>query len=85
MGSKPKPKTPAKPQASNCLILVKSPIGTDTNFLLLAIRNAFNNAFLEKGIKGLVVALVTKSYGQNLVVITIGAFSTKFLLEKQPI
>jgi hypothetical protein len=85
VGSKPKPKTPAKPQASNRLILVKSPTGTDTNFSSLATRNAFNNAFSEKGIKGPVVASVTKSRGQNLVVTTTGAFSAKFLLEKQPI
>jgi hypothetical protein len=65
--------------------LSESPNSTDTNFLPLVTRNVFNKAFLEKGIKGPVVASVTKSWGRNLVVTTTDAFSAKFLLDKQPI
>ncbi|PVH68873.1 hypothetical protein DL98DRAFT_440205, partial [Cadophora sp. DSE1049] len=67
------------------LILVKSVSNTNTDFLSLATRNAFNKAFFKKGIKRPVVATVSKLLGQNLVVITTSAFLADFLLEKQAI
>ena len=76
---------PAKQAAQNRLILVKSISSTNADFSSLATRNAFNKAFSEKGIKGPVVATVSKSLGQNLVVTTTSAFSADFLLEKQAI
>jgi hypothetical protein len=69
---------------SNRLILIKSP-NSSNDFSPLAIRNAFNKAFLEKGVKGPVVATVSKTLGQNVVVTTATPFSAEFLLEKQPI
>jgi hypothetical protein len=79
-------KTP-KPRkaASNRLILVKSATGSQTHFNPLAIRNAFNKAFADKGIEAPVVASVSRSLSQNIVVTTTSAFSADFLLEKQSI
>ena len=67
------------------LILVKSPTGQATTFSPLAIRNAFNKAFTDKGVKGPVIATVSKSLGQNLVITTTSSFSADYLLEKQSI
>jgi hypothetical protein len=55
------------------------------DFSSLALRNAFNKAFEEKGVKGPVVNTVTKSLGHNLVVSTSSQFSADYLLENQPI
>jgi hypothetical protein len=71
--------------ASNRLILVKSATGSQTQFSPLAIRNAFNKAFADKGIEGPVVASVSRSLNQNIVVTTTSAFSADFLLEKQSV
>jgi hypothetical protein len=76
---KPTPKPKSKP---NRLILVRS---THSDFSPLALRNAFNKAFLDKGVIGPVVATITKSLGQNLVVSTTSQFSAAYLLEKQTI
>lgn len=83
------PKTRAlKPEKtsdkSHRLILVRSvPIPPD--FSPLALRNAFNQAFANKGVKGPVVNTVTKTLSQNLVVSTTSQFSADFLLEKESI
>jgi hypothetical protein len=66
------------------LILITAP-GTQARFSPLALRNAFNKAFLDKGVKGPVVATVAKSLGQNIVVTTTDAFSAEYLLEKRAI
>jgi hypothetical protein len=76
---------PARQASQNRLILIKSVASTNANFSSLATRNAFNKAFSDKGIKGPVVATVSKSLGQNLIVTTTSAFSADFLLEKQDI
>ena len=66
------------------LILIKSPgARVSPNFSPLLLRNAFNKAFSDKGIKGPVVASIAKSTNQNLVVTTTDAFSAAFLLEKR--
>jgi hypothetical protein len=75
---------PAKPKKSNRLILVKS-TGQATSFSPLALRNAFNKAFADKGVKGPVVTSISKSLGQNLVVTTTSQFSAEYLLENQAI
>lgn len=80
----PSPK-PNKPASTRRLILVLSPIGSSTSFSPLAVRNAFNKAFSDKGVIGPVVASVAKTLGQNIVVTTTSAFSANFLLEKQAI
>jgi hypothetical protein len=66
------------------LVLIRS-MDTLENFSPFAVRNAFNAAFSNKGVKGPVVATVTKSLGQNIVVTTTSAFSAEFLLENRSI
>lgn len=80
----PKKDTQKNQLKSNRLILIKSPNSTD-DFSPLAIRNAFNKAFLDKGVKGPVVATVSKTLGQNIVVTTANPFTADYLLEKQAI
>ena len=87
---KPKPTkkdSPPKPTAtkSKRLILIQSATGTDTEFSSFAMRNAFNKAFLDKGVKDPVVATVSRTRGQNIVVSTTNQFSADFLLEKKSI
>jgi hypothetical protein len=48
----------------------------------LALRNAFNLAFANKGVNGPVVASVTSSKRENIVLTTTPAFTAKYLLEK---
>lgn len=80
------PKSATKVTNSRRLILVQSPTGSSSNsFSPLALRNAFNKAFSDKGITGPVVTSVTRSLGGNLVVTTTSAFTADFLLEKRPI
>jgi hypothetical protein len=79
------PSKPMKPNTQNRLILVRSITSTNADFSPLATRNALNKAFSDKGIREPVVAAVSKTLGQNLVVITTSAFSANFLLEKQDI
>jgi hypothetical protein len=74
-----------KPTKSNRLILVKSAIGTTTDFSPLALRNAFNKAFADKGVKGPVITTVSKTLNQNIVVTTTSSFSAQYLLDKQSI
>jgi hypothetical protein len=87
VGNKPKPaKADLLPKAkdtSKRLILIGS--NTTTSFSPLAARNAINTAFANKGIKDPVVASVTKTLSNNLVVTTTSLFSASFLLEKQAI
>ena len=78
--SKPKAKKPTK---SNRLILVQSV--TTTELSSLTLRNAFNKAFVNKGVVGPVVATVSKTLGQNIVVSTTSQFSADYLLENQSI
>jgi hypothetical protein len=75
---------PGKKPKDRRLILITAP-GTQTRFSPLALRNAFNKAFLDKGVKGPVVATIAKSLGQNIVVTTTDAFSAEYLLEKRAI
>jgi hypothetical protein len=79
-----KDNTPKKQLKSNRLILIKSP-NSSNDFSPLAIRNAFNKAFLDKGVKGPVVASVSKTLGQNVVITTTSPFSADYLLEKRSI
>ena len=61
------------------------PINKDSTFSALAIRNAFNKAFKDKGVLEPVVATVTKSLNQSLVITTTTPFTADFLLEKKSI
>ena len=76
------PSKPSRPTAQNRLILVRTVTSTNTDFSPLATRNALNKAFSDKGIREPVVAAVTKTLGQNLVITTTSAFSADFLQEK---
>jgi hypothetical protein len=87
-------KTSKPPQASQALqapkvckrlILVQSPTGSPPQFSPLALRNAFNKAFLDKGVKGLVVNTVSRTRSSNIVVTTTSHFSAEYLLEKKDI
>jgi hypothetical protein len=73
------------PKACKRLILVQSPIGTPFQFSPLTLRNAFNKAFLEKGVKGPVINTVSRTQNQNIVVTTTPTFSADYLLEKKDI
>jgi hypothetical protein len=81
IGQKPKP----RPKTSNRLILIQSTSSSNTTFSPLQLRNTFNKAFLDKGIKGPIVATISRSLGKNIVVTTTPGFSADFLLEKQAI
>jgi hypothetical protein len=87
---KPKPtKKDPSPKSTSMkskrLILIRSPTGTAPEFSSFAMRNAFNKVFLDKGVKDPVVATVSKSLGQNMVITTTREFSADFLLEKRDI
>ena len=66
---KTKPPTPERTGKPHRLILVRS-VAIPPDFSPLALRNGFNKAFEEKGVKGPVVNMVTKSLGHNLVIST---------------
>ena len=85
-------KTSKPPQASQkllkvCkrLILVQSSTGSSSQFSPFALRNAFNKAFLEKGVKGPVVNTISRTQSSNIVVTTTSSFSADYLLEKKEI
>jgi hypothetical protein len=67
------------------LVLVRSPTGQPFQFSAFTLRNAFNRAFEDKGVQGPVVASVTKSLGQNIIITTTESFSADFLLDKRGI
>jgi len=62
------------------LILIKAELA---NFSALRLRNSINKAFEEAGVKGPVVNTISKTLGENLVIITTSAFLAAFLAEKQ--
>ena len=64
-------------------ILIGTSLTKDAS--VLSLRNMLNKAFEAKGIKGPVVASITKSLNQNTVITTTGTYSANFLLEKQDI
>ena len=67
------------------LILVQPSIGSASQFSPLALRNAFNKAFFEKGVKGLVINTISRIRSQNIVVTTTSQFLAEYLLEKKEI
>jgi hypothetical protein len=67
------------------LILVQSSIESPPQFSPLALRNAFNKAFLEKGVKGLIVNIISYIRSLNIVVTTTLSFLANYLLEKREI
>jgi hypothetical protein len=56
--------------------------GNGASFDPLALRNTFNLAFANKGVNGPVIASVTSSKRENIVLTTTPAFTAKYLLEK---
>jgi hypothetical protein len=84
----PKTQGPRKPTQENRIILVQEnplPRGPIPGFSPLSVRNAFNKAFYDKGIKDLVVATVYRSISGNIVVATTSIFNADFLLDKKSI
>ena len=80
--------TKPKPRESNSiksrrLVLICSTEKKDLPFSAVAIRNTLNKAFRDKGVLELVVAIVTRSLSQNLVITTTTSFTADFLLEKK--
>ena len=67
------------------VLIQESPVLSQQNrpaFDPLALRNAFNLAFANKGVNGPVIASVTSSKRKNIVLTTTPAFTAKYLLEK---
>jgi hypothetical protein len=81
----PKPATKPKEAKNTRRLILTRLITRNDAFSPLALRNAFNKAFSEKGIKNLVVASVTKSRNSNLVITTTSDFTAEFLLQKRSI
>jgi hypothetical protein len=85
-----KKKTAAPPiknslQNRQLVLIQESPVLSLQNrpaFDPLALRNAFNLAFANKGVNGPVMASVTSSKRENIVLTTTPAFTAKYLLEK---
>ncbi|TVY31391.1 hypothetical protein LSUB1_G008815, partial [Lachnellula subtilissima] len=80
----PPPPKPAakKPITSRRLILIKDLMVQNEDFQPLTARNALNTAFASKGVKDPVILSVSKSLQANLVVTTIEAYTSDFLLAK---
>jgi hypothetical protein len=77
---------PSKKLASNRVILIRDPkTGPIQQFSPFSVRNALNKAFSDKGVKGPVIASVTKSTGGNLVLTSTKDFSADFIIEKETI
>ena len=77
---KPSSKSKSKDKRA---ILIGASLAKDVS--VLSLRNMLNNAFEVKGIKGPVVASITKSLNQNTIITTTSTYSASFLLEKQAI
>jgi hypothetical protein len=75
----------SKTKAKDLRLVLVTSSDVATKFSPLALRNAFNQAFANKGVKNPVVNTITKSMGQNLVVTTTSQFSASYLIEKQAI
>jgi hypothetical protein len=73
---------PKESLANRKLVLVQENLQP---FNSLELRNAFNQAFATKGVLSPVVASVTSSKRQNIVITTTPAFTAKYLLEKKDI
>lgn len=72
------PPSPKNALSTRQLVLIKEEAAP---FNSLALRNAFNQAFANKGVSSPVVASVTSSAKQNMVLTTTPAFTAKYLLE----
>lgn len=77
------PPPPKNALSSRQLVLTQE--GTPQPFNSLALRNAFNQAFANKGVTSPVIASVTSSKRENIVLTTTPAFNAKYLLENQQI
>ena len=54
-------------------------------FLAISVRNLLNNTFRTKGIKGLVISIVSLSLKGNIIVNTTPEFNSDFLVQNQAI
>jgi len=76
-----------KPVENRVILTQENPLprGPIPGFSPLSIRNAFNKAFYNKGIKDPVVSTISRSWTGNIVVTTTPLFNADFLLDKQSI
>ena len=80
----PKPAEPKRPDNRITLLqLTPLPRGRTPGFSPYLLRNAFNKAFNNKGIRDPVVATISRSFTRNIVVTTTPKFNADFLLEKK--
>jgi hypothetical protein len=70
--------SPKNSLSSRQLVLIQE---RPTQFASLALRNAFNKAFADKGVSSPVIASVTPSKRENIVLTTTPSFTAKYLLE----
>ena len=76
-------KKPVQPSVSNSLTSRQLVLTRENNtpFDSLKLRNEFNDAFRRKGVQSPVIASVTTSAKQNIVITTTPQFNGKYLLE----
>ena len=80
----PKPAKPKRPDNKITLIQTTPlPRGRIPGFSPISLRNAFNKAFNNKGIRDPIVATVSRLFIGNIVVTTTPKFNADYLLEKK--
>ena len=80
-----KAKAKAKAKEKRVILIQDRQRLADSNFSSFRLRNSINKAFLDKGVTTPVVALVSKTFTNNIVVTTTNAFSSNYLIKKQAI
>lgn len=76
--------TQPKTKKTRRVILIQNPSETTTVSPLQA-RNHINQAFSAKGVKGPVIALVSKTHGNNIAITTTDEYTADFFIEKKDI
>lgn len=76
---------PIRPMKETRRLILTNPKDIGPAFSSMAARNQLNQAFLEKGTKGPVVAGVALTRGNNIAITTTENYTAKFLLEKKDI
>lgn len=71
--------------SSKRLILINPIIPHPMSFSSLQIRNQINEAFEKTGIKGPVIAAISTSTNNNIIITTNNPFTSQFLIEKKAI
>jgi hypothetical protein len=85
LAPKPSPREQARARAQNHRLVLVREASQQASFSAIQVRNAINEAFEAKGVKGPVVTTVATSIHGNIVVSTTPSFSADFLIEKRGI